>query len=55
MRSDQKNVRFITYQGNIYLRKEDIIEYIRELGSTEETDVRERLLQAALNLNKVQN
>lgn len=39
-------------KGVRYLRIDDVVEYVRELGGGEETDVRNRLNQAAENLLK---
>lgn len=47
---EQGQVRFVMVRGVSYLRAEDVAEYIRRLGSTEETDVRTRLNEAASNL-----
>lgn len=44
------NLRFIKIKDVIYFRAEDVASYIRELASTEETDVRKRLNLAALKL-----
>lgn len=43
-------VRCIEVKGNTYLRQEDVVAYIREIAGAEETDVRNRLLQAANNI-----
>lgn len=43
-------IRTVVVQGNTYIRVEDVAEYIRECGSGEETDVRNRLKHAAENL-----
>ncbi len=44
------NIRFITYKGVKYLRSEDVAKVLRELGSTEETDVRTRIETLASSL-----
>lgn len=44
------NIRFVVVRGVQYLRVEDVAEYIRELGSGEDTDVRNRLNEGAQNL-----
>lgn len=44
------NLRIITVRDVKYIRAEDVAEYIRELAATEETDTRNRLEQAAANL-----
>lgn len=49
------NVRYVIVCGVCYLRVEDVAVLIRELGSTEETDVRNRLNDAASNLASAQN
>lgn len=43
-------IRMISANGATYLRQEDVVTYIQEIATTEETDVRNRLLQAANNL-----
>ena len=50
------NIRFITKtSGIIYLRKIDVVQYLFELAAGEETDVRDRLEQAALYLNQMES
>ncbi len=44
------NVRFITHKGVKYLRVEDIVDVLRELGATEETDTRKRIETLASSL-----
>lgn len=44
------NIRFVVVRGVQYLRVEDVAEYIRELGSGEETDVHNRLNEGAQSL-----
>jgi hypothetical protein len=46
------NIRFVTYKGTKYLRIDDVINYILELSSGEETDVRQRIESAAKELLK---
>jgi hypothetical protein len=41
------NARYMRVNGVIYFRAEDVAAYVRSLGSTEETDVRNRLNEAA--------
>lgn len=43
-------VRTVFLRGNTYLRLDDVVEFIQECGSGEETDVRNRLKEAASNL-----
>lgn len=43
-------MRFIDVRGERYLRLTDVMTFIRELGGGEETDVRNRLNEAASNL-----
>lgn len=43
-------IRFIDVRGERYLRIEDVAAFVRELGGSEETDVRHRLDEAADNL-----
>lgn len=45
------NMRFHNTMGVTYIRKEDVVNYIRELASYEETDVRWRLEEAARNID----
>lgn len=45
-------VRYVVVGGARYLRVDDVATLIREIGSTEETDVRTRLYKAAYNLEK---
>ncbi len=51
--SESALMRFVNIKGSIYIRKEDIVEFIREIAGAEETDVRNRLNEAATNINKV--
>lgn len=44
--------RFIDVKGVRYLRAEDVASYIHEIAGGEETDVRNRLSEAANNLLK---
>lgn len=46
-------IRFLTFKNVIYLRKEDVVGYIQELAATEETDIRNRYMEAARNLSVV--
>lgn len=39
--------RVVIARGAVYLRAEDVIAYLRRLGGSEETDVRNRLNRAA--------
>ena len=41
------NLRFVVVRGARYLRLDDVASLLRDLGSTEETDVRRRLDEAA--------
>lgn len=47
-------MRYVTVGAVRYLRIDDVATLLRELGATEETDVRNRLEQAARNLTKDQ-
>lgn len=47
------DLRFVRANGNVYLRNEDVARLLREIGATEETDVRNRLEQAAQSVEKV--
>jgi hypothetical protein len=42
--------RYITVRSVRYLHTDDVVAYLRELGATEGTDVRNRLYAAANNL-----
>jgi hypothetical protein len=42
--------RFVRVRGERYLRLDDVASFVRELGGTEETDVRNRLSEAANHL-----
>lgn len=44
--------RYVTVRGVRYLRVEDVALFVRDLGSTEPTDTRNRLNEAARNLEK---
>ena len=47
-------MRFLKKNNNkIYIRKEDVYNYLMEMASTEESDVRNRLEEAATNLDKL--
>ena len=50
--NERADIRFIKANGAIYLRLEDVALFIVNLGSCEETDVRNRLNEAAANLIK---
>lgn len=50
---EEVDVRFIRANGRFYLRKEDVVEYILNFAECEEKDVRDRLKQAAMNINYV--
>ena len=49
--SDIHPMRFVTVNSTIYFRAEDVADYVRGLGKTEETDVRTRLDEAARSLS----
>lgn len=50
---EEVNFRFVRANDAVYLRKEDVIQYVLEFAECEEKDVRDRLKQAARNINKV--
>jgi hypothetical protein len=50
---EKLNFRFVRVNGNIYARKEDVIECLLEFAATEETDVRNRLEKMAANIGKL--
>jgi len=45
-------VRTVVVNNVVYIRSEDVAEVLRVLGSTEETDVRNRLIDAAYNIEE---
>lgn len=45
-------IRFLRQGGVVFLRKEDVMQYLLLLAATETTDVRDRLLAATIFLNK---
>ena len=45
-------MRFVTVKGAVYFRAEDVANFVETLGATEETDVRNRLRQAARNMSR---
>ncbi len=47
-----RNVRFVVLHGACYMRTEDVANFIRDVASGEDTDVRNRLDQAAASLSK---
>lgn len=44
--------RFVEVRGVRYLRLDDVVAFLRELGGTEETDVRNRLEEAARRITR---
>ena len=44
-------MRHVLANGTTYLRLEDVVTYIQQIAATEETDVRNRLNEAASNLS----
>lgn len=50
-----QNIRYVMVHGVKYFRQENMVNFILELSSGEETDVRNRLTEAAVNLNKRSN
>lgn len=51
MRAD---IRFVVVRGVQYLRVDDVVAYIRELGSGEDIDVRNRLNEGAQSLTPLE-
>jgi hypothetical protein len=45
-------MRFVVVKGVKYLRAEDVAAYVREAAGREETDVRNRLNEAAAKLDE---
>lgn len=48
-----EKIRYLPFRGAVYLRDEDVAEFIVDLGSREETDVRNRLNEAAAHLSQM--
>jgi len=53
MSADQQPMRYVTVNGTHYVRAEDIVDYLRAIAATEETDARNRLLTAAEFMKQV--
>lgn len=49
------NMHKVTIKNVTYVRVEDVVEYLRDLAATEETDTRDRLEQAAYNMSQLIN
>lgn len=49
---DVISIRSIRYKNSEYLRLEDVAAFLNQLASSEETDTRNRLCMAALNLQR---
>jgi hypothetical protein len=47
------NVKTVAYKGSVYLLREDVAKFLREIAATEENDVRVRLEKAADNVASV--
>jgi hypothetical protein len=47
--------RFIKANGNVYIRKEDVIRYLQEIASTQENDTRDSIINAANEVRKLGN
>jgi hypothetical protein len=52
LKKEKMRVRYVVVRGVRYLHVDDVAEFIREAGGGEETDVRNRLTEAAHNLTK---
>ncbi len=53
---DKTDIRFVQHNsGAVYLRKEDVVQYIRDNAEDEETDTRNRFQKMAENLSEVGN
>lgn len=50
-----QNIRYVMVHGVKYFRQEDMVNFILELASGEEVDVRNRLTEAVTTLNKRSN
>ena len=46
------NLRVVKVKDVVYIRVDDVIKYLQEIGATEETDVRNRLEEAGKNFRK---
>lgn len=49
---EKVDIRFVKANGTVYLLAEDVANYIRNIASGEETDVRNRMNEAANNILK---
>lgn len=47
-----RQIRIVRSNGAVYLRAEDVANFIVDMGSQEETDVRNRLKEGARNILK---
>ena len=50
MNQTTSKIRYVLVKGEKYLRLEDVVDYMRAIADTEETDVRNRLYEAVQNL-----
>ncbi len=50
--SEQTQMRTVKVKGAVYIRKEDVIELLMDIGATEVTDVRWRLERMAQNIDR---
>jgi len=53
--NSKRDIRFVNINQTIYLRKEDVVAYIQELATSEETDTRNRIEEAAKNIGRIGN
>lgn len=49
---EKVDIRFVKANGTVYLLAEDVANYIRNIAGGEETDVRNRMNEAANNILK---
>jgi len=50
---DRIEIRCVEVRGNVYIRREDVANLIREVAGSEETDVRNRLEELARRLEQI--
>jgi hypothetical protein len=53
--NEKVDIRYVKANGTTYLRAEDVATYIRNIAGGEETDVRNRMNEAANNILKYGN
>jgi len=51
--SDKVNLHTVKFHDRIYIRQDDVANYIEEIAATEDTDTRNRLYEAAKILKEL--